>query len=257
MHMIQLLTSAMFEVRLSGEPSSMQAVFPDWIASDRFGIVIDEPLGGLGATLLIQMAATLFYDAKPSRRAERKVYPEIYAVHYGRGFGAHAPFDFWPARREAIVERDPRVLLDAINDRGITRLAIPDRPRRDIEHRPKEEDAALDRIVSAILYSPTGRVDGPDFSVRGNDPRTEHNPKQVLRLAAQGYPHTVVRGGASSPSVKETDTSYRDWIECRRGDTTTEDRECATRRRSALQDESGLSTETYRFTGVSDAVSRF
>jgi hypothetical protein len=256
MHMIHLLTSEMFEVCKGGHPSSLQAVFPNWIASDRFGIVIDEPFGGLGATHLIQMAATMFYDTKPSRRTERKVYPEIYALHYGRGFGAHAPFDFWPARRETILERDHRVLLDAINDRGITRLAIPDRPKRDIEHRPKEEDAALDRIVSAILYSPSGQVDAPDFSIRGNDQRTEYNPKQVLRLA-QGYQRKAIPSTASSASVKESDTSYYDWIECRRSDTTPKERERAELRRKALQDEKGLSTESYRFASVSDALRRF
>jgi hypothetical protein len=254
--MIHLLTSDMFEVRKNNHPSSLQAVFPDWIASDRFGIVIDEPFGGLGATHLIQAATTLFYDAKPSRRAEKKVYPEIYALHYGRGFGAHAPFDFWPARREAVLERDHRVLLDAINDRGITRLAVPDRPERDIEHRPKEEDAALDRIVSAILYSPAGRVDAPDFSIRGNDQRTEYNPKQVLRLA-QGYPQKALHSTASSTSIKESDTSYYDWIEWRQLDTTPQDRERAKLRRKGLQDETGLSTETYRFASVSNVLKRF
>lgn len=256
MHTIRLLTSEMFEVRQNGHRSSLQTVFPNWIASDRFGIVIDEPFGGLGATQLIQVAITMFYDAKPSRRAERKVYPEIYALHYGRGFGAHAPFDFWPARREAILGRDHRVLLDAINDRGITRLAIPDRPKRAIEHRPKEEDAALDRIVSAILYSPTGQVDAPDFSIRGNDQLTEYNPKQVLRLA-QGYPQKAVPSTALSASLKESDTSYYEWIECRRSDTTPQERERAELRRKALQDETGLSTESYRFTSVADALRRF
>jgi hypothetical protein len=256
MHMIHLLTSEMFEVRLGGHPSSLKAVFPNWIANDRFGIVIDEPFGGLGATQLIQMAVTMFYDAKPSRRVEKKIYPEIYALHYGQGFGAHAPFDFWPARREAILERDHRILLDAINDRGITRLAIPDRPKRDIEHRPKEEDAALDRIVSAILYSPTGQVDAPDFSIRGNDQRTEFNPKQVLRLA-QGCPQKAVPSTTPTASIKETDTSYYDWIECRRFDTTPQECERAERRRKALQDEKGLATESYRFAGVADALKRF
>jgi hypothetical protein len=254
MHMINLLTSDMFEVQRAGHPSSPQAVFPNWVPNDRFGIVIDEPFGGLGATQLIQMAATLFYDAKPSRRSERKVYPEIYALHYGQGYGAHAPFDFWPARREAI--KDHRVLLDAINDRGITRLAIPDRPTRDIEHRPKEEDAALDRIVSAILYSPTGQVDGPDFSIRGNDQRTEFNPKQVLRLAG-GSPRKAVSLVGSSALIKESDTSYYDWIEHRRSDTTAQDRERAELRRKALQDETGLSTESYRFVDVANALTRF
>jgi hypothetical protein len=255
MHMAHLLTSEMFEVELDGHPASPQAVFPDWNSSDRFGIVIDEPLGGLGATQLIQMATTMFYDVKPSRRSERKVYPEIYALHYGQGFGAHAPFDFWPARREVMLEKDHRVLLDAINDRGITRLAIPDRPRRDIEHRPKEEDAALDRIVSAILYSATGRVHAPDFSIRGNDRRTEYNPSQVLRLAREPLRRPTSASTAST-QIKESDTSYYDWIEQRRSDTSTQDHERAEQRRKALQDDTGLSTETYRFTEIADALKR-
>lgn len=256
MHMIHLLSSEMFEVSLDGYPSSIQAVFPDWRDGDRFGIVIDEPFGGLGATHLIQMAATMFYDAKPSRRAERKVYPEIYAFHYGRGFGAHAPFDFWPARREVLLKKDHCVLLDAINDRGITRLAVPDRPKRDSVHRPKEEDAALDRIVSAVLYSPTGRVDAPDFSIRGNDQRTEFNPKQVLRLA-HASPQKPPPCTSSSTLVKEVDTSYYDWIEHRKSDTTIHDRERAELHRKALQDDQGLSTESYRFIALEDALKRF
>jgi hypothetical protein len=254
MHVIHLLTSSMFEVSLAGHPASLDAVFPNWVPSDRFGIVIDEPFGGLGAAHLIQVATTLFYDVKPSRRSERKVYPEIYALHYGRGFGAHAPFDFWPARREAIVERDHRILLDAINDRGITRLAIPERPVRDIEHRPKEEDAALDRIISAILYSPSGRVTAPSFSIRSTDRRTEYNPKQVLSLA-RGYLKSVSPTN-SSASIKESDTSYSDWIEARRADTTLEDHQRAVQQRRALQGEEGLSKETYGFVDVSEALRR-
>ena len=217
MHVIHLLASDMFDIRLGGQSSSREAIFPGWTAHDRFGIVIDEPFGGLGATQLIQLASAMFYDAKPTRRAERKVYPEIYALHYGGGFGAHAPFDFWPARREAILDGHPRILLDAINDRGITRLAIPDRPRREIEHRPKEEAAALDRIVSAIQYSATGRLDPSDFSIHGNDLRTEFNPRQVLQLA-QGSPRNRASNVAASASIKETDTSYYDWIERRRSE---------------------------------------
>jgi hypothetical protein len=96
--------------------------------------------------------------SKPSRRKELAVYPEIYAFHIGRGRGAHAPYDFWPARREVITSMDHREVLDAINDRGITRLAVPDRPIRTVVHRPKEEDAAFDRLASGFVYSASGRV---------------------------------------------------------------------------------------------------
>ncbi|MGH6644529.1 MAG: hypothetical protein ACRED3_17720, partial [Bradyrhizobium sp.] len=157
--------------------------------------------------------------------------------------------------REVMLEKDHRVLLDAINDRGITRLAIPDRPRRDIEHRPKEEDAALDGIVSAILYSATGRVHAPDFSIRGNDRRTEYNPSQVLRLAREPQRRPTSASTAST-QIKESDTSYYDWIEQRRSDTGTQDHKRAEQRRKALQDDTGLSTETYRFTEIADALKR-
>jgi hypothetical protein len=256
MHMTHLVTPEMLEVQRIGHPATCQFVFPAWAEHDRFGIVVDEPFGGLGASHLIQMASGMFYEAKASRRVERKVYPEIYAFHYGRGFGAHAPFDFWPARREVILDRDHRALLDAINDRGITRLAIPDGPTRALEHRPKEEDAALDRIASAISYCPTGRVKDPTFSIRSKDKRTEYNTKQVVRLAS-GPPKTVVVGDRAQTILKESDTSYYDWIERRKADTTPEDRERAESRREALRDGSGFVTETYRFVDVADALKRF
>lgn len=255
MHMAHLVGADMFEIRRGERPAAPADVFPDWTAGDRFGIVIDAPFGGLGAAHLIQLATALFYDAKPSRRAERPVYPEIYALHYGRGFGAHAPFDFWPARREAILEEDHRVLLDAINDRGITRLAIPERPRRDIEHRPKEEDAALDRIVSAFVYRPEGRVERPDFTIRGTSPRTEYNAKKVLALAAEA-PARPDAGARPSATIKESDTSYHDWIALRRADTDAEDRARAGQRREARLDAAGLTTESYRLIEVADALRR-
>jgi hypothetical protein len=57
--------------------------------------------------------------------------------------------------------------------------------------------------------------------------------------------------------IKESDTSYYDWIEHRRSDTTAQDRERAELRRRALQDETGLSTESYRFVDVANALTRF
>lgn len=253
MHVIALLKSNMFDVELGSRRGTIADVFPDWHAHDRFGLVIDSPLGGLGATHLLQIAITSFYDVKESRRVERKVYPEIYAFHVGKGHGTHAPFDFWPQRREKIVGGDHCDLLDAINDCAITRLAIPARPSRGLVHRPKEEDAALDRIVTAVAYSPTGRVAAPDFAIAGNDRRTEHNPMRVLRPLVPGEPVLPAKGGIP---VKEIDPSYRQWLTERDGDVTEQDRMAATSRREAIRNGDGLATETYRFLTVADALQR-
>ena len=50
---------------------------------------MDRPLGATGASMLIQLAITAFYDVKPSRR-EVTLYPEIYLFHVGGRHGNHA-----------------------------------------------------------------------------------------------------------------------------------------------------------------------
>lgn len=254
MHVLTLLKASMFDIQIGGRPASIPDVLPDWHAHDRFGLVIDEALGGIGATHLLQIAMTAFYDVKPSRKTDLTVYPEIYAFHVGRARGAHAPYDFWPARREVILDTDDhRVILDAINDRGITRLAVPDRPMRDVSHRPKEVDAALDRIASAFVYDPSGRVTDADLMISGNDKRTEYNPDQVLK------PFSEERLAAMKPSstrpVKELDTSYVDWLRLRSGDITENERLAAQKRRTDLR-QGGVATESYRRVSVTEALQR-
>ena len=255
MHVASLLKTEMFEVAIDGEPASIAELFPDWHPHDRFGLVIDEAFGGIGATHLLQSAMMAYYDVKPSRRTTKAVYPEIYAFHIGRGRGAHAPYDFWLARREVILRTtDHREILDAINDRGITRLAVPDRAMRDVVHRPKEEDAAFDRIASAFVYSATGIVADGDVAISGNDKRTEYNPNQVLRPVSQMLPtRTVVAAGRP---VKETEDDYTNWLLERAREVTEEERILARARREALRNNAGLTTERYRRVSVAEALKR-
>lgn len=255
MHVVSLLKTEMFDVEIDGRPASIAELFPDWHAHDRFGLVIDEVFGGIGATHLLQSAMMAYYDVKPSRRTTRAVYPEIYAFHVGRGYGAHAPYDFWPARREVILRTsDHREILDAINDRGITRLAVPDRPMRDVVHRPKEEDAAFDRIASAFVYNAAGRVADADVVILGNDKRTEYNPNQALRPVSEVAPtRPAVVGGRP---VKETEDDYLQWLIVRDGDVTHADRDLARGRRQALKSPAGLTTESYRRVSIAEALKR-
>ncbi|TGR10529.1 hypothetical protein EN833_13445 [Mesorhizobium sp. M4B.F.Ca.ET.190.01.1.1] len=245
MHVADMIYEHMFRVELGESVGKISDVFPEWTVADRFGILIDSPLGGLGATNLIQIAMAAFYDCKPARRKERKIYPEVYAFHIGRDFGAFTAFDFWPARREIVVSTDHREVLDAINDRAITRLAIPSRPARALEHRPKEVDAALENLKSAFMYNSLGRVPNPDFAIIGIDRQTEHNPRRVIRppnLTAA----TAQTMAASGSKSKETEPEYRTVIKRRFNAVTAEERSIAERARSSLLDQFGI-RETYRF----------
>jgi hypothetical protein len=66
MHAASQLFVEAFEVQIEGERVSPDTVFPDWSPLDRFGIVVTEPLGGLGASLLLQLAIAMFYSVRPS-----------------------------------------------------------------------------------------------------------------------------------------------------------------------------------------------
>lgn len=78
MHVADQLFTEAFEVEVATERVSPDTVFPDWSPLDRFGIVVTEPLGGLGASLLLQLAIAMFYSVRPERRAGTAMYPEIY-----------------------------------------------------------------------------------------------------------------------------------------------------------------------------------
>jgi hypothetical protein len=257
MHTARQLASTQFLITQRGASSSRDEMLPDWGPHDRLGVVVTEPFGAIGATHLIQLAITAFYDARPRRRAGRldgrhpdAVYPEIYLFHVGGAFGDHSALDFWPARKEVLVAADPLAVLDAINDRAVTRLAVPDGVPTPVEHEWKEPAAARDRIVSVFAYSPTGRVDDATWEVKGLDRRTEINPENILNPDMR---YAGVAGDRGQAAAMETKRVWRLRTEERRGEALG-GLETAQESRAAIRDERGLASESYRDITVDEAL---
>ncbi|MDV3126018.1 hypothetical protein M1247_13910 [Mycobacterium sp. 21AC1] len=265
MHTALQLSADDFRIKIDGAPSDLASLLPGWTPHDRFGIVVHEPYGAIGASYLIQAAIVAFYDVRPQRRAGRgpgivepndvAIYPDIYIFHVGGRHGDFSMFDFWPARKEVFVESDPRLVLDAVNDRGITRLAVPDVPPRPVEHEYKEPAAARDRIESVFAYSASGQVDLPDITIHGVRPAAEVSPSDVLdpkRMCADVSAPDFVRLTTTDPVLLQ-----REWARLvqLRADEGSEGLELARARRSALDDGQVL-RETYRRISVDDALNR-
>lgn len=178
----------MFSLELDGEPGDLEDLFPDWNRHDRFGIVVDEPYGAVGASLLIQAAIALFYDVRPARRGQQ--YPETYVFQVGRPRGDHSAFDFYPPRKQVVVESAANSVLAAINDRAITRLAVPDGSPVPADVDWRELGAASDRISSVFAYSCSGRVTDPDILIAGTGPGIEDNTRMTLQ--SDTWPRTVL-----------------------------------------------------------------
>jgi hypothetical protein len=262
MHTARQLRASDFRIEIDGAPANLASLFPDWHPHDRFGVVVHEPYGALGASYLIQASIVAFYDVRPERRAGRgpgidepndvAIYPEIYVFHVGGRHGDHSMFDFWPARKEVFVATDPRVVLDAINDRAITRLVVPDGPSMSVEHEYKEPAAARDRIQSVFVYSATGQVRAPNIAISGLRPAVEANARETLdpeKLRA-----TVTALELERPILTDPVLLQRDWAHrvVQRAGEAQDGLELARLRRAALKDR----RETYRRIGVDDALNR-
>jgi hypothetical protein len=187
MHTASQLSTSQFSVEIDGMPAHPAEVLSDWNALDRFGVIATTAHGIVGASLLIQLATALYYAA---RAADADGYPEIYAFHVGCTHGHHSAFDFYPDRKEVVVADDLGSVVAAINDRGITRLAVAPGALAPVEVDWHELEAARERLVTLLAYAPSGRVREPDVVIAARSTAVEHNT--AITLYADSWPERVL-----------------------------------------------------------------
>lgn len=181
MHTAFELKKRMFQVALEGQEVDAYG-FLDWGPLDRLGVIIDRPVGALGAGLMILLAACAFYDTPGKKRRQRPLYPEIYLFHAGGPWGVFTNFDFWPDHKEIFLPNDPKEVLRAVNNRGITHLLVVDQPAAPVDHRFKEPEAALDRIKHCWAYGPNGAATHADVVIKASDANVLENYDGVLEI---------------------------------------------------------------------------
>ncbi len=175
MHTSSQLRSDHFGFVVADRPGRLETIFPDFTEHDRLGVVIASDYGGAGASTVILAAVTAFYDYRRAAGDDFVAYPDFFAFHLGRPRGSLRKLDIYPAHKEIVVDDDPQAALEAINDRGITRLLVeqdgPGDPAPTQEPRelsPWSRDSALRRIRSVLSYSRTGRAADADVVVSGS-----------------------------------------------------------------------------------------
>jgi hypothetical protein len=264
MHTATELSVDQFAVEIDGRPATRDDALPGWDRHDRFGIVIDAPLGALGASLLIQLVITAFYDARPERRESEPQYPEIYAFHAGQRYGDLSFYDFWPPRKEVLVADDPAEIVGALNDRAVTRLAVPFRAGSGDEERLRgwsswaDITTAGELLRGAWAYSPAGRVPEGDLSLTATDDVTERNVSGALdpdsSLARyRGLSDEEYRAALPGPTTPADMERWAESVNTRLDEVSPEARSEAARLRERVV-EGGVATETYRRLRPSDAL---
>ena len=243
MHSSRELRSDSFGIEVDGRPASLGELFPGFAEQDRLGVVVRAPCGAVGASALICTTITAFYDVQRARGDDFFVYPEYYLLHAGGPHGDHARLDVFPRRKEPVVSDDPEALLEALNERAITRLVVEEGAPRPAELDRAELASALGRLVSCLAYSPAGRVADADVRIAGND-------------VTEGYVEAVLDPETRMARLRsggDDERALAEAIARRAGEVPRELRVPVAAARAALI-EDGRPVETYRRLAVDEAL---
>jgi hypothetical protein len=243
MHSSYELRSDSFAIEIDGRPASLSELLPGFGEQDRLGVVVRGPCGAVGASGLICATITAFYDIQRARGEDFFVYPEYYLFHAGGPHGDHARLDVFPRRKEPVLEDEPELLLEALNERAITRLVVEDGTPRETELDRAELESARGRLLTCLAYSPAGRVPDADVRIAGND-------------VTEGYVEAVLDPEARMARLRsggEDDRLLGEAIARRAGEVAPELRAPVAAARAALV-EDGRPVETYRRLGVDEAL---
>jgi hypothetical protein len=241
-HSARELKSSSFAIELACRRAALEELFEGFGELDRLGLVMRRPCGAVGASALISATVTAFYDVQRARGPDFFIYPDYYLFHVGRPLGDHAQLDVWPRRKEVVVGEQPQEILEAIDDRAITRLVVEDGPPRAPVLEQETLASARARITTCLAYSPRGRVEDADVRIASN-PVTEGYVEAILepeaRLAKlRAEPGNGARAEAIAARADEVAPEVR--------------REIKLARRELVED--GVPVETYRRIDLNEAL---
>ncbi|WP_142282949.1 hypothetical protein [Mycobacterium aquaticum] len=251
---------------------------PPWHKHQRFGIVIQEPLGHAGASMLMHAAMVAHFtdlfqntwddielsDEELHDPSYRGIYPEVYAFHVGRRFGTLSTMDFVPEYKDILVEANPERVMHEINRCGVTVLAIPEGVEKDYKFNWPEERAFRWKTEKVFSYSPTGQVADPDITIKSLDEMVEVNVDGVIDTMTRVAPfrafnedRTRVEAEGFVLVGRDLDSNKRFLaeVDARYYEVTDEERALATAAREAIRT-NGRSTETYRRRDTNYALRR-
>ena len=173
MHSSYALASSEFSVERDGASSPLADLWPGYRPDDRLGIVLANPMDACGCSNLICGTNTLFYDHLRDTRGVGNFfrYADTYLFGVGCEPGDFNQLDVWPLHKfVTVLQPTAEALIEMLNDRRITLLAIPDtgaRCRGEVVL--STWNTYLETVRCVVTYSPrTGKARDADVTLVGN-----------------------------------------------------------------------------------------
>ena len=155
-----------FEMIAAGHPVALAEYFRGFTNTKRLGLLAPNRLEGVGAVSLIMAHVTAFYNAYRATGEDFFAYPDYFTFQSRAPKAAYGMFDIWPEHKDVLVGTDAAERLNAITDRGVNILLVPDGPPAPCEYQRQQVAAAERLIETCCAYSATGAVADPDLVIR-------------------------------------------------------------------------------------------
>jgi aminomethyltransferase len=174
MHSSYALDASDFTVERDGKAQPLSDLWPGgYQPGDRLGVVVAQPMDPVGCSNLICATVTLFYDYLRSTLGTGNFfrYCDTFLFGVGCEAGDFNQLDIWPLHKwVTILNPTTEALLEAINDRKVNLLAIPEtgaRCRGEVVL--STWNAYLAHVKTVVTYSPrTGVARDADVHLVGN-----------------------------------------------------------------------------------------
>ena len=156
-----------FEMIARGHPVALAEYFRGFTNTKRLGLLAPNGLEGVGAVNLVMAHVTAFYNAYRATGEDFFAYPDYFTFQSRTPKAAYGMFDIWPEHKDVLVGTDAAERLNAITDRGVNILLVPDGPPTPREYQRQQLASAERLIETCYAYSATGAVADPDLVIRG------------------------------------------------------------------------------------------
>jgi len=164
-----VLRSSDFELFVKGSPQNHEDFFKGWANTRRLGFIAENGIEGIGAVNLVMAHATAFYNAYRATKEEFFAYPDFFSFQHNSPKVSYSMLDIHPDNKHVDIGDDPQDRLDAINDRGVNVLVVPDGVKKDSEFHKIQMASAKRNIDTCYVYSSKGVVSNADLIIRCPD----------------------------------------------------------------------------------------
>lgn len=165
MHTGSMIFTSDFGFAVDGEQATFDEVLPGLSTSDRVAIVTCSPGGSLAAAPLLLAAAGRYYELWRARKKDFYRYPDYYVIHVGQLRGLHGWLDVWPEHKDVVVAAHGEAVLEALVDRGITRVLLEDAGTAGGEFMRENANWFLEDVRDVLAFSGSA-TSGGDIEVR-------------------------------------------------------------------------------------------